>query len=247
MKRKGPTKRGKFKPARTSQRGKKRDAQSEVQKTTKKLQGRSQEHNEANVDIFKLLSSLNLSMLLMDRELRIRRVINEIPLPLALPDIKAHVVEVMDTLKPMLVEVRGPDDRRYELQIRPYFSGEKRLEGAVIAVADITELTKRTADLAAARESLRGEQTKRAGAEQVVRVGEVRFRTIADSLPELIAFVDSEQRYQFCNKSYEKSLNLSPNEFIGRTVREALGEAVYSTFKPIIQKALDGQHTSYEG
>jgi len=66
-------------------------------------------------------------------------------------------------------------------------------------------------------------------------------------LPELISFVDAEQRYQFCNKSYEKSLNISPNEFMGRTVREVLGEAVYATFKPIIQKALGGQHTSYEG
>jgi PAS domain S-box-containing protein len=245
MKRKGPTKRGKFKPARTPQKGEKREVPFHLQKAAEKLQG--QEFGEANVDIFKLLSSLNLSMLLMDRELRIRRVINEIPAPLAVPDIKAHIVEVMNSLKPMLVEVRVPDDRRYELQIRPYFSGEKRLEGAVITVADITELIRRTADLAAAHESLRGEQIRRAGAEQVAHAGEVRFRTVADSLPELIAFVDAEQRYQFCNKSYEKSLNLSPNEFIGRTVREVLGEPVYATFKPIIQKALDGQSASYEG
>ena len=235
MKRKGPAKKGKFKTASAPQKGKKQDAP------------RSQGLSEANIDIFKLLSSLNLSMLLMDRELRIRRVINEIPPPLAVPDIKAHIVEVMDTLKPMLVEVRGPDARRYELQIRPYFSAGKRLEGAVIAVADITELTKRTADLAAARESLRGEQIKRTGAEEFARAGEVRFRTVADSLPELIAFVDAEQRYQFCNKSYEKSLGISPNEFLGRTVREVLGEAVYATFKPFIHKALAGQYTSYEG
>jgi PAS domain S-box-containing protein len=247
MKRKGPTKKGKFKPARTADKGKKRDAPSDLQKTAENLQGQIQEASEANIDIFRLLSSLNLSMLLMDRDLRIRRVINEIPPPLAVPNIKAHIAEVMKSLKPMLVEVHWPDARRHELQIRPYFSAEKRLEGAVIAVADITELTRRTADLATARESLRGEQIKRAGAEQVVHAGEVRFRTVADSLPELIAFVDAEQRYQFCNKSYERSLGISPNEFIGRTVREVLGEAVYATFKPIMQKALDGQYTSYEG
>ena len=247
MKRKGPTKRGKSKPARTAQKGKKRDAPFNLQKTAEELRGRSQEPSEANIDIFKLLSSLNLSMLLIDRELRIRRVINEIPLPFALPDIKAHVAEVMNSFKPMLVEVRGPNDRRYELQIRPYFSAEKRLEGAVIAVADISELTKRTADLAAARESLQGEQTKRAGAEAFARAEEVKFRTVADSLPELIAFVDAEQRYQFCNKSYEKRLGISPNEFIGRTVREVLGDAVYATVKPYIEKALGGQYASYEG
>ena len=235
MKRKGPAKGGKLKPAGAPQKGKKQDAP------------RSQELSEANIDIFKLLSSLNLSMLLMDRELRIRRVINEIPAPLAVPDIKAHIVEAMNTLKPLLVEVRGPDARRYELQIRPYFGAGRRLEGAVIAVADITELTKRTADLAASQESLRGEQIKRAGAEEFAHAGEVRFRTVADSLPELIAFVDAEQRYQFCNKSYEKSLGIAPNDFIGHTVREVLGEAVYATFKPFIQKALAGEYASYEG
>jgi PAS domain S-box-containing protein len=247
MKPKGPTRRGKFKPARTPQKGKKREAPFDLQTIPAKFQGRSQEGSEANIDIYKLLSSLNLSMLLMDRELRIRRVINEIPLPLAVPDIKAHIVEVMNTLKPMLVEVRGPDARQYELQIRPYFSAEKRVEGAVIAVANISELTKRTADLAAARESLRGEQAKRAGAEAFARAGDVRFRTVADSLPELISFVDSEQRYQFCNKSYEKNLGISPDALIGRPVREVLGKAVYAIFKPLIQKALGGQYTSYEG
>lgn len=247
MKRKGPTKRGKFKAAKTPQKGKKRDVSFDLQKKAEELNGRSRELGEANIDIFKLLGSLNLSMLLMDRELRIRRVINEIPPPLTVPDIKAHVVEVMNTLKPMLVEVRGPDARRYELQIRPYFSAGKKLEGAVIAIADITELTKRTADLAASQESLRGEQIKRAGAEEFAHAGEVRFRTVADSLPELIAFVDAEQRYQFCNKSYEKNLGIAPNDFIGRTVREVLGEAVYATFKPFIQKALAGEYATYEG
>jgi PAS domain S-box-containing protein len=244
MEPKGPTKREKFKPARRPK-GKKREARSDFQKTAEKLQG--QAPNEANTDIYQLLGSLNLSMLLMDRELRIRRVINEIPPPLTVPDIKAHIVEVMNTLKPMLVEVRGPDARRYELQIRPYFGTKKKVEGAVIAVADISELTKRTADLAAARESLRGEQAKRAGAEEFARAGEVRFRTVADSLPELISFVDAEQRYQFCNKSYEKNLGISPDALKGHPVREVLGKAVYATFKPIIQKALGGQYTSYEG
>lgn len=264
MKPKGPRKRGKFKPSRTPQKGKTRDAPFDLQKTAEKrdtssrrneevtpasneLQGRSQELSEANIDIFKLLSSLNLSMLLMDRELRIRRVINEIPLPLTVPDIKAHIVEVMNSLKPMLVEVRGPDDRRYELQIRPYFSAGKRLEGAVIAVADISELTKRTADLAEARESLREGQVERVGAEELARAGDARFRTVADSLPELVSFVDAEQRYQFCNKTYEKSLGISPDALKGRTVREEFGEAVYATFKPFIEKALSAQYTSYEG
>ena len=177
MEPKGPTKRGKFKPAGTPK-AKKREAPFDLQKTAEKRQGRSQEGSEANIDIYKLASSLNLSVLLMDRELRVRRVINEIPPPLAVPDIKAHIVEVMNTLRPMLVEVRGPDARQYELQIRPYFSADKRLEGAVIAVADISELTKRTADLTAVRESFaRGtSQARRCGGVWARRRGAVSNR-----------------------------------------------------------------------
>ena len=51
MKRKGPAKRGKSKPARTPQKGKKRDAPFNLQKTAEELRGRSQEPSEANIDI----------------------------------------------------------------------------------------------------------------------------------------------------------------------------------------------------
>jgi two-component system, NarL family, sensor histidine kinase DevS len=212
-----------------------------------------------------LLGNVNLSVLLLDRNLRIRRftptartVLNlqptdidhpltDIALPVIIPDLKRQILEVMDTLKPVFAKVKGQDGSWYEYQIRPYLTDEKKIEGAVVAIADISELTERTADLAAARESLRGEQALRAGAEDLARAGEVRFRAIADSLPELISFVDAEQRYQFCNKSYEKSLGISPDEFKGRTVRDVLGEGVYPTFKPFLEKALAGQYASYEG
>lgn len=84
-------------------------------------------------------------------------------------------------------------------------------------------------------------------AEELIRAGEVRFRTVADSLPELISFVDAKQRYQFCNKTYQMQFGISPQKFKGRRVRELLGEDVYAVVRPYIEKALAGEATSFEG
>lgn len=84
-------------------------------------------------------------------------------------------------------------------------------------------------------------------AEELVRAGEVQFRIVADSLPELISFVDAEQRYQFCNKTYQAHFGIAPEKLKGRQVRELLGEAVYAVVRPYIERALGGKATSFEG
>ncbi len=229
------------------------------------LQNRNREINQANNDILNLLGSMNLTMLLLDRDLRIRRftptaqsVLNllpsdlgrslaEVSFPIVIPDLKRHILETMDTLTPMITDVDGLNGHRYELQIHPYVTAEKRIEGAVIGLVDISEMTERIAELAAARASLQSEHVRRTGAQEVARAGEERFRTIADSMPELVSFVDAEQRYQFNNKSYEKWYGIPTENYKGRPVREVLGESLYATVQPYIENALAGQATSYEG
>lgn len=104
-----------------------------------------------------------------------------------------------------------------------------------------------TAEPAAARGGLRKKAAISPDAEECARAGEARFRAIANSLPSLIAFVDSTQRYQFCNRSYEKSLGVPKGEFIGRSLRQVIGQTAYAKFRPFVRKALSGQPVSYEG
>ena len=52
--------------------------------------------------------------------------------------------------------------------------------------------------------------TERKRAEQKVRDSEERLRIMADTLPALFAYVDSEQRYRFMNAAYEKQKSHSP-------------------------------------
>lgn len=110
-----------------------------------------------------------------------------------------------------------------------------------------SELERQTAKLEAEQRNLLRYGSMCADAEKSARAEVARFRTVADSMPELISFVDAHQRYQFCNKSYEREFGLSPKELEGRPVRELLGEATYSTMSPYIQRALRGDATSFDG
>ena len=54
--------------------------------------------------------------------------------------------------------------------------------------------------------------TERKRAEQKVRDSEERLSVMADALPALVAYVDSEQRYRFTNAAYENWYGLSREE-----------------------------------
>ena len=60
------------------------------------------------------------------------------------------------------------------------------------------------------------------GAERALNQSEARPRTITDSVPVLIVYVDREQRFRFANQVYAKWLGLDPHTLIGKTVREVL-------------------------
>jgi PAS domain S-box-containing protein len=90
-------------------------------------------------------------------------------------------------------------------------------------------------------------KTMRQQAEEEVRGGEERFRLIADSLPGPLSYVDMNQCYRFSNKAYEEWFGVPREQLKGRPVRDILGPAAYETVKPYIEKALEGQRTSFEG
>ena len=88
---------------------------------------------------------------------------------------------------------------------------------------------------------------KRAGAEEPVHAGEKHFRVVADSLPEPLAEIASDQLYQFANAAFEQWWGLTSEQVRGRSVRELMGEEIYGTIQPYIEKALLGQSASFEG
>jgi PAS domain S-box-containing protein len=74
-----------------------------------------------------------------------------------------------------------------------------------------------------------------------------QLQTIADSLPVLIAYVDAGERYRFVNKQHEFWFERSLEEMLGHSVQEVLGEGGYESLRPILEAALSGQESFFEG
>lgn len=75
---------------------------------------------------------------------------------------------------------------------------------------------------------------------------ERRLRAVTDTLPSLLAFIDTDERYVFNNLAYERLLGVPVAELRGKTVREVLGEARYARTRPYLQRALAGTAVTFE-
>lgn len=84
------------------------------------------------------------------------------------------------------------------------------------------------------------------GARSTPSERENRLRTMGDSLPARIAFVDRDDRYQYANRLYRDYYGIGEEGIAGRHLREVLGNAVYEEVAPYIASALAGTPVSFE-
>ena len=100
-----------------------------------------------------------------------------------------------------------------------------RIEGFIGTIDDITTL--RDAELA-------------------LRESEARLRTIADTLPTMVAFIDANQVYRFHNRAYDREFGRDGVAVLGMTVLDTVGEQRYRALEPFIKRALAGETLSFE-
>ena len=122
------------------------------------LQSRNQELNLVNNDLVNLLSSVDLAVLILGRDLRIRRFtqvaektfnlspadvgrpITEIRLNLKVSDLERLLLEVIDTVSARELEVQDQRDCWYSLRVRPYKTLENKIDGVVLTLIDVDTL-----------------------------------------------------------------------------------------------------------
>ncbi|WP_158300688.1 diguanylate cyclase [Chromobacterium sp. ATCC 53434] len=88
--------------------------------------------------------------------------------------------------------------------------------------------------------------TQRKLAELDLVLREALLKTVTDSIPALVAFIDNEQRYRYCNKAYMRLFGIAPEQIIGSSMRDFLGDEAYDTVRPYVDQALAGQAVSFE-
>jgi len=72
------------------------------------------------------------------------------------------------------------------------------------------------------------------------------LKSITDNIPALIAYIDREQRFQFTNGYHQTIYRTHPSAFIGRSMRDCLGEQMYADVATQVATVLGGEKLRFE-
>jgi two-component system CheB/CheR fusion protein len=127
----------------------------EINTVNEELHGRNEELSQANSDLINLLGNVHMSIVMVTRDLRIRRftpmaekVLNLIPTDVGrpisdikpnvdCPDLEKLIVEAIDGMQTIEREVRDRQGTTLSMRIRPYKNLENRIDGAVVSIFDL--------------------------------------------------------------------------------------------------------------
>ncbi|PSR56866.1 hypothetical protein AHMF7605_26885 [Adhaeribacter arboris] len=90
------------------------------------------------------------------------------------------------------------------------------------------------------------EVTDQVKARQAIEANAQQLRLITDALPVLISYLDREEKYRFVNLAYEAWFHQKPENLIGRSAKEVVGEEAYLNIKKYIERALAGERLDFE-
>lgn len=88
--------------------------------------------------------------------------------------------------------------------------------------------------------------TARKVADETLRAQAAQLRLITTNAPIILAHCDRQGRYLFVNRAYAERFQRRPEDFVGRTIAEALGPEAFSTLVPYVKRVLAGESIDYE-
>ena len=133
------------------------------------LQNRNLELQELSDDMVNLFGTVDLSIIMLSDDLRIRRFtpkavkllnilpsdigrpISDLKIKLLLPNLIDLIHGVLESLSVKELDVQDTDHRWFFLRIRPYKTADNRINGVVLTLQDIDALKKNLAETQAAR------------------------------------------------------------------------------------------------
>lgn len=90
------------------------------------------------------------------------------------------------------------------------------------------------------------DMTVRQRVEDALKQRETELSLITNTVPVLISYIDTEQRYRFNNQKYQEWFGNPPQEIYGKHIREVLGVTAYQKINPYIETVLSGQQVTFE-
>jgi two-component system CheB/CheR fusion protein len=189
----------------------------ELNTVNEELHGRNEELSRVNSDLVNLLGSVQIAIVIVSADLRIRRftpmaekVLNLIPGDLDRlighinpnidgANLEQLIAECIDTIAPVEREVQDRQGHWYSLRIRPYRSVENRIDGAVLALFDV-DAPKRH--------------------EESARLATAFAESVVQSAGEPMAVIDADLRLRSVSARFAEMLSLSGDGVRGRPLAE---------------------------
>jgi two-component system CheB/CheR fusion protein len=138
------------------------------------LHGRNHDLQLVNADVLNLLDAVEIPILMLDEEHRIRRFtpraskfigltpkdmgkrISEVTLPVQVPDLETWITRAMKEAVLVEAEVQEGSGRWHRLQVRPRRASDGRTDGAIVSLVDIDDLRSEVVSAQWARDYARG-------------------------------------------------------------------------------------------
>lgn len=184
------------------------------------LQSKVDDLTALNNDIVNLMDSTQIGTIFLDGELRIKRFtpavvgtfnvrsmdigrpITDITQNLLYETIEQDVIGVLRTLVTNEQMVESKDGHWFIMRIMPYRTLDNVIDGVVVTFTDVTEMKH---------------------LESALRESESRFRTLVDSMDDIVFTLDRDRRYEAVFGRWLDRHGLTPQQFIGQEGRRSAG------------------------
>jgi two-component system CheB/CheR fusion protein len=190
----------------------------ELNTVNEELHARNEELSRVNSDLINLLSSVQIAIVIVANDLRIRRftpmaervlnlIASDIGRPIGhikpnidCPDLEDLIMKVIDSVTPCELEVRDRQGNELSLRIRPYKNLENRIDGAVLALFE-TESVQR---------------------------GEIRLAdnagAVLDAVQQPLVLLDAQLRVRRLNRAFEQAFGIASRDAVDRLIYALDGE-----------------------
>jgi len=179
------------------------------------LHGRNEELIQLNSDLVNLLASVQIAIVMVGSDLRIRRftptaertlnlILSDIGRPISdlkpnidCPDLEQLIREAIDDVATVERNVTDHQGNSYLMRVRPYKSVENRIDGAVIILFDVETARRADHEARQAQELLDG---------------------VIDAVTESLLILDSDLRVMRANRAFHEHFFTTGDEVEGKFI-----------------------------
>jgi two-component system CheB/CheR fusion protein len=174
------------------------------------LNNRNVEVNRVNSDLVNLLGSVQMAIVMLGPDLRVRRFtplaekllnlsatsvgrpLSDIKLKFDIPELESLLIDVFDTVSTRERDVRDQQGRWYSLRLRPYKTLDNKIDGVVMVLVDV----------------------------DAIKRAEVFTASIVATVREPLVVLDKDLRVRAASRSFYQSFRVTPENTENRPLYE---------------------------